>query len=230
MMTKMTRTCCAALLALSLLAAACGSDDPIDEAVATAATQSDDGGSTEPDTSEPEADSGDTDSGDTDTSEPNSSDSDSDQAVIQAVAAQLREEEDTGSIDVDCLATALVNGLGGAEAMAENYDLTVETIEAGAEPDNVELPKDQAITLADEAMGCGLADSMITEMTADGLSKDEATCLLGQFDEDVLRDMMATGFMSEADAQAVEAAAETDLFTSMFTAMDECSIDPSVFG
>ena len=71
---------------------------------------------------------------------------------------------------------------------------------------------------------------MITGMTADGLSEDEATCLLGQFDEDVLRDTMATGFMSEADAQAVEAAAETDLFTSMFTAMDECSIDPSVFG
>ena len=214
-MTKMTRTCSAVLLALSLLAAACGSDDPIDEAVATAATQSDDGGSTEPDTSD---------------TQPASSEGSDDQAVIEAVAAQLREEEDTDGLDIDCMAAALVNGLGGAETMAENYDLTVETITAGAEPDNVELPKDQAIALADDAMGCGLADSIISEMTADGLSEDEASCLLSQFDQDLLRDMMATGFMNEADAAAVEAAAEMDLFTSMFAAMDECSIDPAVFG
>ena len=158
--------------------------------------------------------------------------SSADQAVIDAIAEQMRAEGDVPeAVDVDCMASAMVTGLGGADALAENYGLTLEAINNGESPEDLELPRDEAIALADDVVDCGLGSVMVDEITAgSGLGEDDAKCLLDNLDQDLVRDMMAVGFMNEADGAAVEAAAEGELFGSIFEAFTECNIDPASLG
>lgn len=183
-MKKNLNPLAAALLALALLASACGGDDA----------------------------------------------SASDQEVIDAVATQMRNDDAPEEIDVNCMATAMVNGMGGADAMEADYGLTAATIAAGEDPEDVELSKDAAISLADEAMDCGLGDIILAEMTGDGMAENDAKCLIENLDQDAIRDMTATEFMADADASAVGAAAEEALLGSLLGAVTKCDIDPSSLG
>ena len=153
-----------------------------------------------------------------------------DQEVIDAVAQASRDEGDVPSgVDVDCMAGAMVKGLGGAENMESQYGLTVATIADGQDVDDVELPKDDAISMADGMMDCGLIDVMVSEMGSD-MSEDDARCLVDKMDQDALRDTFAAEFMSPADADAVSEAAESAMFSSMFSAIGDCNIDPASLG
>ena len=163
------------------------------------------------------------------------SDSDSgspaDQEVIAAVAAQMRADDDMpADVDAECMAAAMVSGLGGAQVMADTYGLTAETIAAGQEPDEVELSVDDARAMADKIMGCGLADIVVAEMAGDGMSEDDASCLFDKLDQDIIRDVFAADFMSEADSLRIEAAAEEAMFASVIDAIGECDIDPNSLG
>jgi hypothetical protein len=72
---------------------------------------------------------------------------------------------------------------------------------------------------------------MITgEMTADGMSEDDASCLIDNIDQDALRDTLAAEFMSAADADRIGEAAEEGMIASLFGAIAECEIDPSSLG
>ena len=128
------------------------------------------------------------------------------------------------------MATAMVNGLGGAQAMADQYGLTAETIAAGQEPDEVVLSIDDARALADDTMDCGMATVMVNELTGDGMSEDDASCLFDELDQDAIRDMFAAEFMSEADGDQIGEAAEEAMFGSVFGAISACDLDPSSLG
>jgi hypothetical protein len=154
----------------------------------------------------------------------------SDQEVIDAVATQMRNDDAPEEMDIDCMAAAMVNGMGGAEAMEATYGLTAATIAAGEDPEDVELSKDAAISLADEAMDCGLGDIILTEMMGDGMAESDAKCLIENLDQDAIRDMTATEFMTESDASAVGAAAEEALLGSLLGAVSDCDLDPSSLG
>ena len=50
-----------------------------------------------------------------------------DQAVIDAIAAQISADGDApAGLDLNCMASAMVDGLGGTQVMADSYGLTAE--------------------------------------------------------------------------------------------------------
>jgi len=154
-----------------------------------------------------------------------------DQAVIDAVAAQIRADGDIPEVvDVDCMAAGMVNGLGGAQVMEDTYGLTAATIAAGQEPDDAELSVDSARSMADDMMGCGLEQVMVDAIAGEGLSEDDSSCLLDNVDQDAIRDIFAAEFMSGADADRIGEAAEDSMGLSLLSAVAECDIDPSSIG
>jgi len=124
-----------------------------------------------------------------------------DQAVIDAVVANIRAEDDVPeAVDVECMATSMVSSLGGAAGMEENFGLTVETIANETSLDELNLPKDDAISMADGMMDCGLVEIMTAEIAGEGMSAEDASCLVDNMDQDALRDTFAAEFMSDSDA------------------------------
>lgn len=153
----------------------------------------------------------------------------SDQEVIDAMAEQLRAEGDIpADVDVDCMSTAMVEGMGGAAELEEKYGLTAESIREGAEPDDVELPRAEAIAMADDMLDCGLEQIMIEGMTQEGdMSQEDAACLLENIPQESIRDQFAAEFMSAAEGDALSQEANGTMMTSMFEAVTECDLDLS---
>ena len=148
-----------------------------------------------------------------------------DQALIDAVAAQISADGDVPpGVDVECMSAATVNGLGGAAAMEEEYGLTVDTINDGQEPDDVELPVDDARSMAEGMLNCGLDDFMVDAIVGEGISEDAATCLLDNMDGDAMRDSLAAQFMNSADAARIGEAADAAMGESLFASVSECNI------
>jgi len=154
-----------------------------------------------------------------------------DQEVIDAVADQIRAEGEfpPDTVDADCMAAGMVNGLGGADGMKE-LGLDAEAIRQGADVDNLELSQDRAVAVADSVIDCGVLDMMAAEMSSGGtMSEDDAQCLVEKMDQDALRDGFASELMGDGGA-ALSDAAEERLFSSMFSAVGDCDIDPSSLG
>lgn len=192
-MNKLGTTLLATLLALALVATACGGSD--DEG-----SGGDDAGSG------------------------------ADQALVEAVAAQMTGNGDVPpGVDVDCMAAAMVNGLGGADGMAE-LGLTVESIEAGEEPDSVELAPEEARALASDALDCGLGEVIVEGMTGGGMSTEDAACLLENIDQDIIVDLMATEFMNAEDAAEISATSTDAMISGLIDAMSTCDLDPTALG
>lgn len=148
-----------------------------------------------------------------------------DQALIDAVAASIGDDVDMPpGVDVDCMAAAMVNGLGGAEGLESNYGITLEQIEGGADFDqDLELSRDDAMSLTDDMWECDLDEAMVAEIAAD-MDEDSARCLVGELDQDLLKTMMAAELMNDADGAAATAEAESQLLPAMFEAISECDI------
>ena len=155
-----------------------------------------------------------------------------DQEVIDAVAAQIVADGDMpAEVDINCMASALVDGLGGTKVMADSYGLTAASITAGQDPGDVVLSVDDARSVADDAMDCGMGAVMVAQFTADGaMSEDDASCLFDKLDKDAIRDMLAAEFMSDTDAGQIGDAAEETMFSSAIDAIGQCDIDPSSLG
>lgn len=148
-----------------------------------------------------------------------------DQEVIDAVAAQISADGDVPpGVDVNCMSTAMVNGLGGAAVMEEQYGLTAATIADGQDPDDVELAVDDARSMADEMLDCGLDQVMVDSIVGEGIPEEAASCLLDKIDTDAIRDMFAAEFMSSADGDRIGEAAEESMGESLFSAIGDCDI------
>ena len=147
-----------------------------------------------------------------------------DQALIDAIAAQSRDDGMPAGMDVDCIAEAMVKGLGGAQVMEERYGLTAETVAAGESPDDVELSVDDARSMASDMLDCGFDDLMVSTIAGEGLSEDDVSCVLDKIDQDALRDLFAAEFMAEADADRIGEAAEDALEPAIKTLSEECGI------
>lgn len=150
-----------------------------------------------------------------------------DQEVIDAVAASIRADGDIpAGVDIECMAGAMVEGLGGAEGLEADFGITLDDIQNGTDVgDEIELSRDAAIALTEEMFACDLQEAMVAEMAAD-LGEESARCLVGELDENTLRNLMAAEMMNASDADAVASQAQTDLLASMFEAMGTCEISP----
>ena len=154
-----------------------------------------------------------------------------DQAVIDAIAAQISADGDApAGLDLNCMASAMVEGLGGTQVMADSYGLTAETIAAGQEPDTVVLSVEDARTMGDASMDCGMGSIILAQLAGDGMAEDDASCLLDKLDQDAIRDLFAAEFMSEADADRIGEAAEDTMFSSIIAAIGGCDLDPTSLG
>lgn len=156
-----------------------------------------------------------------------------DQELIAAVAAEMQSEGDVPpGVDTDCMAAAMVNGLGGAENIEQEYGLTVESINAGDTEalDEVLLPADEARELASGMLDCGLGEFMVESLAGEGVSGDDAECLLGNLDGDLIRDIMAVEFMAPEDAAEIESSAFTELLGGITEAAGECDLDLASLG
>jgi len=154
-----------------------------------------------------------------------------DQAVIDAIAAQIGADGDApAGLDLNCMASAMVDGLGGTQVMADSYGLTAETIAAGQEPDTVVLSVEDARTMGDASMDCGMGSFILAQLAGDGMAEDDASCLLDKLDQDAIRDMFAAEFMSEADADRIGEAAEDTMLSSIIAAIGGCDLDPTSLG
>jgi len=151
-----------------------------------------------------------------------------DQELIDAITQAMTDEGDMPEdVDANCLATTMVTSLGGAKVLDEKYGLNVESVANGSDIDDVDLPRDEAISMADGMLECGLIESMINEMAAD-VSEDAARCVVDKIDQNALRDTFAADFMSEAEGTALAEEAAQTMFGSMLGAFADCDIDPSV--
>lgn len=148
-----------------------------------------------------------------------------DQELIDAVAASMRAEGDVpDGVDVECMAAAMVNGLGGAQGLESDFGITLEKVEAGGDfGDDLELSREAATSLTNDMWECDLQEAMVAEMAAD-IDEESARCLVNELDQDILRNMMAAELMNPTDAAAVEAEAESELLPAMFDAIGECDI------
>lgn len=149
-----------------------------------------------------------------------------DQEVIDAVAAQISGEGGVPpELDVNCMASAMVSGMGGAEVMEESFGLTAASITAGQEPDDVELSVEDARSMGDGMMDCGLGDMMVNAIAGAGVTEEQASCVLENLDEDVIRDAFAVEFMSDADADVIGAAADDAMEVAVPAALIGCDVD-----
>ena len=150
--------------------------------------------------------------------------------LVAAISAQMREDGDIpDGFDVECMAGAMVEGLGGAEVMEEEFGLTAETIADGQEPEDVEMSIDNARSMAEDMRECGLDQAFISEIAGDGIPEDSAQCLLDNLDSDALRDIFASSFVSDADAATLESGAEEALGAGLLAAIVECDVDIAGF-
>lgn len=154
-----------------------------------------------------------------------------DQEYIDAAAASLRAEGDMPEgVDIECMAEAMVNGLGGAEGLESDYGITLEMVQNDSDfGSDLELSRDVATSLTSEMWKCDLQEAMVAEMAAD-MDEDAARCLVSELDQGMLQDMMAVELMNPVDAAVVEAEAEAELLNSMFAAIAECDIPLSDLG
>jgi hypothetical protein len=151
-----------------------------------------------------------------------------DQPLIDAIAAQMDEDPppDDVAFDSNCMATAVVSTLGGADSVEEKYGVTAADVAAGTEIEELNLDRDSAVNLVEGMWDCAdFADLMLSSLAED-MSNDQAKCMLDAIGEDTIQLMMASTFMGDG-ADAVGEEAEEALFDRAIPAIVDCDLDIS---
>lgn len=154
--------------------------------------------------------------------------SEADQALIDAMAAEFDSEPPPGDFDYDtkCMAEKIVGELGGADTVESKYGVTAAQIRSGTEIGDLNLDEATALSLTDKIWGCAdFGELMMAGLAGEGMSDDDASCLLDIIGEEPIKQIFAAEFMGEAGA-ALEDAAGEQLFTVGLQAVGECGITP----
>lgn len=142
--------------------------------------------------------------------------SDRDQALVDALAADLMEGEDALANDqgeADCAAEKTYDALG-EERMAE-LGITVET----PDPTSVSLTEAEVDGVLDALFDCiDMQASLARTIQGDDLTAEDAECVVGEIGDDGLRTMMRTGMSGQEDADVGE------LLAIMGAAAESCGV------
>ena len=144
------------------------------------------------------------------------------QALAEAItAAILADEDDDLSVDEDqarCLGEGYIAAVGTARLI--ELGLTVEAIEGGSEPGDVDLTNDEAEALIDVTFECvDLAAVFVEAFAAEGiLSAESGQCLADGFDEQFLRDIARSAF----DNDAADPTDDPETAAALFELVLEC--------
>lgn len=157
-----------------------------------------------------------------------SGDPDGELATAISEELDLDALPDGFNMDVSCMGTSIVEGMGGAAAIEERYGITAEDVRNGSDLSDEELDADDVEALVESTMSCGDFKGFVVEAIAgEGLAADKAKCLGGELNDDPFRDILTASFTEDA---ALEEQAQLDLQSQLFAALEPCEIDPSDLG
>lgn len=150
----------------------------------------------------------------------------SDAELISAITEAMDEEEAPEGFELDsnCMATGVVNELGGADEIEKTYGLTAESVREGQDIDDIELDEGTARDLTDAVFDCtDMAGLIAASFAQEGIDGEAQECLADLIPDGALRTMMAAGFMGDAGAD-LESEATDELFNALFSGAAECGI------
>lgn len=152
------------------------------------------------------------------------SDSAADDELIEAVKADWIDDGDfPETLDIDCVASAFVAGLGGADGAA-TYGVEASNV-ADNEFGDTPISEEHARAAARGMIEC---DNFERDMLANfgGEATDEqAQCLADKIDDKYLEAIFASTFMGEEEGRELEQEFENDFEEALFTAISDCGIE-----
>ncbi|MEM9041203.1 MAG: hypothetical protein AAGD33_15000 [Actinomycetota bacterium] len=146
-----------------------------------------------------------------------------DQALADAIAADLSAEDDddlgfSEVFDTQCMAEGTVLALGGAEAIEAEYGVTSETV---GQIDDTPLSEEDARAVASAYGECGdFVELFVRSFSADGFTEEQSRCLLDGVGNERFEDFIAANF-AETDAGAAQDA----LFSVIIANAPGCGIE-----
>jgi len=148
--------------------------------------------------------------------------SDADPALVAALAAEIKGDDDSSfqlaDEDATCIAENAINGIG-VDRLTE-LGVTADNV---AEIEDVGFTEGEIRTVVSSFSGCvNLGELMAQSLVADGsVSADDADCVADNFDGDLIERMLVSTFSGE-DLESSDVA--EDLFAAIFAIFDECNI------
>jgi len=152
--------------------------------------------------------------------------SSNDDELIAAITEAMNEDAPPENFDFDseCMASGMVNELGGADEIEASYGLTAEGVREGQDIDDVNLDEATARDVTDAIFDCVDMAGLITSSFAqEGLDDDAQQCLVDLIPEGSLRTMAAAGFMGDAGAD-LETEATDEIFNALFGGAADCGL------
>lgn len=154
--------------------------------------------------------------------------SSADQELVDAWVVNLSSADEDGSLavpeeDAECMAAALVDGLGAD--VFDEADVTAEDIEEGASPGELlgdgAVSEDDARSILDDWTGCTDLDRLLAETTSGGLGldDDQVDCLAEALGEegDIAVEALLPSFTTESGEPP------QDVLSRFTILADECS-------
>ena len=148
----------------------------------------------------------------------------SDSELVDAMAAQLTEDESVpvSEDEAQCIAGDIVDGVG--EDRLEELGVTAESVSDDSAGDITELDfTDEEVTvLVDAIDGCADLKAIFAEsMSADGtVSADDAECLVDELPDDFVRGALEASFSGQ------DPTASEEFTNDLIDAMSACDVAP----
>ena len=165
--------------------------------------------------------------GDSDDGDSSSGDGDaagSDSPLAQAIAADIREDEEMplSEEDAQCIGAGIVDGVG-EDRLAE-LGITTESLEAegSIELSEFDLTDDEVDAVVDTFQECTDVRALLAEaLSADGtMSAEDAECVVGELPDDLVRAALEAGQTGDEDPDL-----EEEFGNQLLDAAAACDID-----
>lgn len=150
-----------------------------------------------------------------------------DAELIDAIeAAMLADAPPPGfEYDANCMASGMVDNLGGAATIEADYGLTAELVRNGQDIEDFDLDSEAALEMTDAMWDCSdFAGLIAASFASEGMTEEQSECLTAKVPDDAVKKMIAASFMGDAGADLEDEAGE-ELFGSMFAAASECGLE-----
>lgn len=148
----------------------------------------------------------------------------SDDELIAALETVMAEDAIPGlEYDANCMASGVVDALGGADQIESKYGVTAATVEATGDI-QAELDRATAEGVADAVWDCSdFVGLMASGFLDSGATQEQSDCITAKIPEEPVRLMIASSFMGDEGSTVAEEAT-SQLFEVAFDAAAECGL------
>lgn len=144
---------------------------------------------------------------------------DTEQAMADAIAAQMLDDGDTTEAEAQCVGEGVVDEMGMDRLIEVGLDRSA--VESGTGPDDVELSDEDIDSLLDPMLDCIDFAAVFTEsMTSgdDAISEESADCIAAGISDDTIRSAARAGLTGD-EFDPVD---DQDVLGEVFDLMAEC--------